>query len=72
MRLLCGLRQLDVWAGTGVPLYKISLAERAALHLTESEERLIRGFLRERWASLQQIEGATPATQIMVSAANAP
>ena len=31
MRLLCGLRQLDVWAGTGVPIYRISLAERGGL-----------------------------------------
>lgn len=55
MRLLCGLRQIDVWAGTGIPLYRISLAEREGIQLTECEERLLRTFLQERWAA---IEGA--------------
>jgi hypothetical protein len=59
MRLLCGLRQIDVWANTGVPLYRISLAERGAVQLSESEEKLIRMFLREKWATLQVAEGQT-------------
>lgn len=56
MRLLCGLRQLDVWAGTGVPVYRISLAERGGLRLTESEEKLIVAYLRERWTALRQAD----------------
>jgi hypothetical protein len=56
MRLLCGLRQLDVWAGTGVPVYKLSLAERRTIRLTEPEEKLVRRFLCERWAALQAFE----------------
>lgn len=56
MRLLCDLRQLDVWAGTGVPLYRISLAERGESRLNATEEKLVLGFLRERWAALQQVE----------------
>lgn len=67
MRLLCGLRQLDVWAGTGVPLYRLSLAERGALHLNESEEKLIRGFLRERWGALQEIEHGRQALDLLSS-----
>ena len=56
MRLLCGLRQLDVWAGTGIPVYRISLAERGAIQLNESETKLAYRFLRERWAALQAAE----------------
>lgn len=53
MRLLCGLRQIDVWAGTGIPLYRISLAERGGIQLTDCEERLLRIFLQERWATIE-------------------
>jgi hypothetical protein len=56
MRLLCDLRQLDVWAGTGVPVYRISLAERGALQLTESQEKLVLAYLHKRWAALRQVE----------------
>jgi hypothetical protein len=56
MRLLCGLRQIDVWAGTGIPLYKLSLAERRAVRLSDPEEKLLRRFLCERWAALQVVE----------------
>lgn len=54
MRLVCELRQIDVWAGTGIPLYRISQAERGALQLTECEDRLLRSFLRERWQLLER------------------
>jgi hypothetical protein len=56
MRVLCGLRQIDVWAGTGIPLYRLSLAERRGVRLSEPEEKLLRRFLSERWAALQALE----------------
>lgn len=71
MRLLCGLRQLDVWAGTGVPLYRLSLAERGALQLNESEEKLVRRFLRERWATLEEIERAGQSHNLRSALAHA-
>ncbi len=56
MRLLCGLRQLDVWAATGIPVNKLSRAERGRVRLSESERRLLIGFLRERWEALPDVE----------------
>lgn len=56
MRLLCGLRQIDVWASTGVPLFRIAGAERGQFELSDGEQTLLVDFLRERWASLQALE----------------
>ncbi len=53
MRLLCGLRQIDLWAATGIPIQRLSLAERGLLELTEGERRLLVSFLRDRWESTQ-------------------
>jgi hypothetical protein len=63
MRLLCGLRQIDVWASTGIPLYRIAGAERGRVQLSKSEQTLLEGFLRERWESLQEIEMAIGAAR---------
>jgi hypothetical protein len=59
MRLLCGLRQIDVWGSTGIPLYRIAGAERGQLRLSEKEHKLLATFLHERWESLQEIERGT-------------
>lgn len=56
MRLLCGLRQLDLSVATGVPTYKISGAETGRFQLSEFEERALRAFLVERWGSIQELE----------------
>jgi predicted transcriptional regulator len=56
MRLLCGLRQMDLSGATGVSTYKISAAETGRLSLSELEERALRGFLVERWESIVELE----------------
>ena len=56
MRLLCGLRQQDLSAATGVPIYRISGAETGRLALTARENGLLTAFLRERWSSIQELE----------------
>jgi len=60
MRLLCGLRQIDVWAGTGIPVGKISLAEQARVRLSEPEEKLLVSFLRRKWDAIQAAESDRP------------
>jgi hypothetical protein len=58
MRLLCGLRQIDLFVSTGVPTYRICGAETGRLRLSESEERALRNFLVERWRSIEELESA--------------
>ena len=62
MRLVCGLRQIDTWAGTGISPNRLSAAERGLIQLSESEEKLLRKFLRQRWESLQELENPEPAS----------
>jgi len=50
MRLLCGLRQIDVSVGTGIPLNALSLVERGLGRLNHSQSVLLTQFLRESWA----------------------
>jgi hypothetical protein len=59
MRLLCSLRQIDVWAATGIPVGKLSLAEQGRVQLSKPEETLLISFLRAKWNAIQQLE-ATP------------
>lgn len=59
MRLLCGLRQIDLWASTGISLHRIACAERGQTELTDGERKLLLSFLRERWTSLEETERAT-------------
>jgi hypothetical protein len=61
MRLLCGLRQIDLWAATGIPLHRVAAAERGQVQLTDGEQKVLVGFLRERWDSLRDAEQAGPA-----------
>lgn len=57
MRLICGLRQLDVYVATGITPSRISLAERGSIALSQSEEWALRSFLNTRWSDLQALEG---------------
>lgn len=56
MRLLCGLRQMDLSVATGVPVGKISAAETGRFSLSSLEEKALRGFLVARWQSIVQFE----------------
>jgi hypothetical protein len=56
MRLLCGLRQIDLTMATGIALYKISGAEIGRLRLSEPDEEVLRDFLVGRWSSIQRLE----------------
>jgi hypothetical protein len=64
MRLLCGLRQIDLWASTGISLHRIAGSERGQIQLTDGEQKVLVGFLRERWDSLQDAEQAVPAGEM--------
>ncbi len=69
MRLLCGLRQIDCWAATGIPIHRLSGAERGLLRLTHSEERLLITFLRERWKNTRESEAKVPACAELAASA---
>jgi cytoskeletal protein RodZ len=47
-RLITGLRQFDLAASTRIPLNKIGAAERGAAALSDTEERIIWTYLRNR------------------------
>jgi len=49
MRLDCGLRQIDVFVGTGIPIRTLSLAERGLMKLTRAEHAHIMSFLGRQW-----------------------
>lgn len=53
LRLACLLRQVDVSMATGIPLCRLSLAERGLARLSDAEERLVMEFLRRRWNALE-------------------
>ncbi len=56
IRLICGLRLVDVWANTGIPSQRISLAERGNEALSQSEKKLLEDFLRQRWDAMKEFE----------------
>jgi transcriptional regulator with XRE-family HTH domain len=57
MRLICGLRQIDLAIATGIALYKISSAETGRSHLSKSDADALSNFLHARWRSIQVLEG---------------
>lgn len=61
MRLLCGLRQIDLSMGTGITLHKISGAEQGRTCLSATEENVLRNFLSARWRSIEVLE-SSPAS----------
>jgi hypothetical protein len=66
MRLLCGLRQIDLSMATGIALYKISSAETGRLRLSEPDAEVLRDFLFGRWRSIQRLESGrahVPSTE---------
>ena len=58
MRLVCGLRQLDVWAGTGITPARLSAAENGRVQLEDSEMIALEKYLQQRWQSQQRSENA--------------
>ncbi len=60
LRRFLGLRQLDVERATGVPVSRLSAAERGVLTLTETERRLVSAYLADRL----RIEAQPPDTAI--------
>jgi hypothetical protein len=58
VRLACRLRLVDVWAGTGISTARLSAFERGRAKLSESEERLLISYLRDRWTTLQSSASA--------------
>ncbi len=45
------LRQIDVENATGIPVYRLSAAERGLVALSETEYRIVDEFLRDRLKS---------------------
>ena len=56
MRLLCGLRQIDVSFCTGVSVSALSAAEQGRKPLNYVEHGAVVAFLRKRWWALQLAE----------------
>ena len=56
IRLVCGLRQIDVWAATGIPVGKLSQAEQGRIPLSEPEQALLVSFLHKRWKAIREAE----------------
>jgi len=56
MRLLCGLRQIDVSFCTGVSVSSLAAAEHGRKPLNYTEHALVVSFLKDRWQVLQEIE----------------
>jgi hypothetical protein len=56
IRLQCRLRQVDVWAGTGISVGRLSAAERGRTQLTEPETTLLVSYLREKLKAIQDSE----------------
>jgi hypothetical protein len=47
-RCFLGLRQIDISNGTGIPLQRLSLAERGLIALNAVEESILSAYLRGR------------------------
>jgi len=58
MRLLCGLRQIDVAFSTGVSVSSLAAAEHGRRPLNYTEHALVLSFLNERWTLLEEEEEA--------------
>ena len=56
MRLLCGLRQLDVSFCTGVSVSALAGAEQGRKPLNYTEHALVVSFLNARWQMLETAE----------------
>ncbi len=52
LRLLCGLRQTDVFIATGIPVIRLSRAEQGRSQLSPGEFRLVVDYLRDRLSAL--------------------
>ena len=51
-RRFLNLTQLDLYLATGIPINRISAAERGLVELSETEERIVSAFLSERLRTL--------------------
>src|SRR5215831_1412282 len=63
MRLVCGLRQIDVWAGAGITPGRLSKAENGKLELDGPEMATLGNFLRKQWELCQQDALAVAVTE---------
>lgn len=70
MRLVCGLRQIDVWAGTGITPARLSKAENGKIELEVPERAALESYLRKRWAIRQESEDVIFGDELSVQ--NAP
>lgn len=70
MRLLCGLRQIDVSFCTGVSVSALAEAEHGRKPLNQTERALVVSFLNARWQALQTLEH--PAVDSSPSACEKP
>lgn len=52
VRNFLGLRRIDCYLGTGVPIHRISEAESGRRPLDPAQHKAIVTFLRNRWAAV--------------------
>jgi hypothetical protein len=56
MRLLCGLRQIEVAVCTGVSVSALAAAEQGRRPLSDVERSIVVSFLEDRWRVLELAE----------------
>jgi hypothetical protein len=59
---------MDVTAGTGIPVSKLSAAERGQRALTDPEECLLHNFLKTQLEQFRQSEDATDHADVTLPA----
>jgi transcriptional regulator with XRE-family HTH domain len=66
MRLVCGLRQLDVSFCTGVSVSALAAAEQGRKPLNYTEHALVVAFLDARWRMLQELETPSEKPEVKI------
>jgi len=67
MRLVCGLRQIDVSFCTGVSVSALAAAEQGRKPLNYTEHALVVGFLDDRWRMLQELESPCEKPEVRIA-----
>jgi hypothetical protein len=66
IRRYLGLRQQDVSAHTGIPLYRLSGYEVGKLQLNETERRSLLRYLRTRLQAIRHETGSPDLLELLV------
>jgi len=65
VRRFLGLRQIDVEIATGIPVRRLSAAERGVLRLNHLEESLVSSYLHDRLRIVQGVSANDRAIEVL-------